>query len=410
MNKKTMMSILFVACAVVILAVALTHLTDIRDFLGGVFSMLSPIIVGLCMAFIFNVILNAIESKILFVMERSKKGLVKKLRRPLALVLTFIVVIGLCVLLVSVVTPSIGRALDIIVNEFPGLFAEYSQKLLNILEEYQIDFIFVEQGQIKWDQVINSVIGWFNIGTDNIVSVTTGVFSSIFNFILSLILSIYVLTSKEKIGKFLHLTMETCIRPKNVKKIERVMSLTYKTFARFITGQFIEAVILGVLCYLGMLLIGIPQAPVVSVIVGVTALIPMFGAWIGGAIGALFIVLDDPFKAFLFIVFILILQQLEGNIIYPKVVGDSIGLPGILVLCAVIIGGDIGGIPGILFGVPITSVAFTLLKGYVYDKSEKKNTLNGVKENIVLQSTKESSEENRVESAAVCGAENNETK
>ncbi len=375
MNKKQIIAIFLLACAVVILAVALSHLDEIGDFMTKMLDMLSPIIVGLCMAFVFNVILTVIESKLLFWMDKCKLGILRKIKRTVSIVLTFLIAAGMVVFLISVIAPSIGRAIDIVVKEFPPLFSEYSQKLVDLLAKNNIEIEFIDQGQIKWDQVVNSVIGWLNINTNNVVGITTGVFSSLFNFILSLILSIYVLANKERIGKFLHLLMRTGLRSKTVKKIEKVLKLTYKTFAKFITGQFVEAIILGVLCFIGMLIFRIPLAPVVSVVVGVTALIPMFGAWIGGAIGAFFILMEDPIKALFFVIFILVLQQLEGNIIYPKVVGESIGLPGILVLCAVIIGGDIGGIPGILFGVPITSVVYTLLKGYAYDKAEKRAAL-----------------------------------
>ncbi len=363
--------IFLLACAVVLLAVSLTHLSEIFGFVQGFFAVMSPIIVGLCMAFVFNVIMSAIETKLLFFMDKSKRKVVRGLKRTIAIVLTLLVAVGLVVFLVSVITPSIARAVDIIVKDFPGMFNKYSTMLLDFLAKNNIEIKFIEQGQIKWDQVFGSVVSWLNISTDNVVSLTTGLFSTVFNFILSVILSIYVLANKEKIGSFLHLSMRTCLHSKTVKKIEKILGITYRTFARFISGQFVEAIILGVLCFIGMLILRIPLAPVVSVVVGVTALIPMFGAWIGGAVGAFFILMENPIKALIFVIFILVLQQLEGNIIYPKVVGDSIGLPGVLVLCAVIVGGDIGGIPGILFGVPVTSVAYTVFKEYVYDKSKK---------------------------------------
>ncbi len=393
MQKKQIISIFLLACAVVVLAVSLTHLTEIFAFCNGILSALSPIIVGLCMAFVFNVIMSAIESKLLFFMDKSKKGFVRKLKRTVALILTLLVAVGMIIFLVTVITPSIARAAEIIVKEFPGMFNKYSKIVLNFLAENNINIKFIEQGQIKWEQVFNSVVGWLNISTDNVVSVATGVFSGLFNFILSFILSIYVLLSKEKIAAFLHLLMRTCLKSRTVKKIEKVSRLTYKTFARFITGQFAEAVILGALCFFGMLIFRIPLAPVISVVVGVTALVPMFGAWIGGAVGAFFILMEDPIKALIFVIFILVLQQLEGNIIYPKVVGDSIGLPGILVLCAVILGGDFGGIPGILFGVPVTSVLYTLLKEYANDKARKRAELHKAEEEARLAAeTKENKE------------------
>lgn len=372
MNKKQILAIFLLACAVVVLAVSLTHLGEIGDFLSHAMSIISPIIVGLCMAFAFNVILTAIETKLLFGMTNAKGKFVRKLKRPLSIVMTLLVAIGLVVLLVSVVTPSIAKSIDIIVQELPGFITNATNMISEFLSEYDIEIKFIDQGQIKWKEVVDTIISWLNISTDNVVSITAGLFGSIFDFILSFIFSIYVLANKEKIGSFMHRLMRTGLRSKTVKKIEKVSKLTYKSFARFVSGQFIEAVILGILCFIGMLIFRIPQAAVVSVVIGVTALIPIFGAWIGGVIGGFFILMEDPLKALFFIIFILVLQQLEGNIIYPKVVGESIGLPGILVLSAVIVGGNMAGIPGILFGVPLTSVIYTLVKEFVNERAEKR--------------------------------------
>ena len=148
--------------------------------------------------------------------------------------------------------------------------------------------------------------------------------------------------------------------------------MTYDSFASFITGQFTEAIILGLLCFVGMLIFKFPLASVVSVVIGITALIPIFGAWIGGAVGTLFILMYDPVKAFFFLIFLLVLQQLETNIIYPKVVGDSIGLPGLIVLACVTVGGGVGGVPGLLISVPLTSVIYTLIREFVDVTLEKK--------------------------------------
>jgi predicted PurR-regulated permease PerM len=166
--------------------------------------------------------------------------------------------------------------------------------------------------------------------------------------------------------------MKAILPSKNVKWIEKVSKLTYDSFASFITGQFTEAIVLGLLCFFGMLIFKFPLASVVSVVIGITALIPIFGAWIGGAVGTLFILMYDPVKAFFFLIFLVGLQQIETNIIYPKIVGDSIGLPGLIVLACVTVGGGLGGVAGLLISVPVTSVVYTLIKEFVDVTLEKK--------------------------------------
>lgn len=372
MTKKNILFIFTLACLVVILAVALTHLPQVDSFLAWLGDIMSPIIVGLCLAFVLNVIMSAIEKYLLFWLDRFEKPVWKNVKRSIGIILTFIVASGLIYLVILVIAPSVGEFIDIAVKELPAFFEKGYNWLIEFLAENDIEFEFIDNGKVKWNELVNKVIEWLNLSTDNVISVTTGIFSSIFDFILSLILSIYVLASKERICRFFHRLMKAIMPSKNVKWIEKVSRLTYNSFASFITGQFTEAIILGLLCFVGMLIFKFPLASVVSVVIGLTALIPIFGAWIGGAVGILFILMYDPVKAFFFLIFLLVLQQLETNIIYPKVVGDSIGLPGILVLASVTVGGGIGGVPGLLISVPLTSVIYTLIKEFVEVTLEKK--------------------------------------
>ena len=195
-----------------------------------------------------------------------------------------------------------------------------------------------------------------------------------FDLLLSLIIAIYVLLQKEQIGRAANRLMEAYFPKKLREQVLSVARLSYSAFSNFVRGQLIEAVILGALCYLGLLILRIPNAPVVGLLVGVTALVPIFGAWIGGGLSAFLILLVDPGKVILFVVFLLILQQVEGNLIYPRVVGSALGLPGLLVLCAVLVGGNIGGVVGMLMGVPVVAVVYELLRRGVAHRIGKENT------------------------------------
>jgi len=379
MNKKKFFMYFALAASIVILAVALTHLPEIWSGVNWVFGIISPIVVGLCLAFVLNVIMCAIEKKLLFPFERSKKKFLRRMKRPLAIILTLVVAFGFVSIIISVIYPALRESVELIIKELPGFMKRLSDSLVAFLNEHDIQIEFIEENGINWGAISEKIITWVKDNTRDILDITTGVagniFGTLFNFILSFILALYVLSGKEKIRDFFHNLLKAICKPAAVSGVEKVAKLTYSSFAKFITGQITEAVILGLLCLIGMLIMGIPMASVVSVIVGVTALIPIFGAWIGGALGMFFILLVDPVKALVFIIFLLILQQLEGNIIYPKVVGESIGLPGILVLCAVSVGGGVGGIAGILFSVPLTSVAYYLVKEYIEKKRDERNKL-----------------------------------
>jgi predicted PurR-regulated permease PerM len=182
----------------------------------------------------------------------------------------------------------------------------------------------------------------------------------VFNAVLGFVFSLYVLASKEKLGANLCKTLTALLPEKKVERVTEIAALSDKTFTNFVTGQLTEALVIGALCFIGMLIFGMPYAVVVSVLVGFTALIPVFGAFIGTGVGAFLILMVDPMKALWFVVFIIVLQQLEGNLIYPRVVGKSVGLPGLLVLAAVTVGSGVGGILGMLLAVPVCSVIFTV--------------------------------------------------
>jgi predicted PurR-regulated permease PerM len=193
----------------------------------------------------------------------------------------------------------------------------------------------------------------------------------VFNLVLALAFSIYILAQKETIGRQVKKLLRALLPNKAAENLLELSSLTHLSFARFVSGQMTEAVIIGLLCFIGMLIFGFPYAGVISVMVGFTALIPIFGAFIGTGIGAFLILLTNPIQAIWFVIFIIVLQQLEGNLIYPKVVGRSIGLPGIWVLLAVTVGGNAWSLPGMLLAVPLSSVVYTLLRRFVNRRFQK---------------------------------------
>ena len=335
-------------------------LINIGKFLLELFS---PFIIGAIIALILNVLVNSFEDKLLKKMNKGK--------RFLSILLSLAIVIGFIVFVISIIVPQFKNAGEIFINNLPnyqenindiGNKIGLSKEVLN-----KIDFTDVLSKSKVTDLLKDNYQSILNIS----FGFASSIVSTVVDMFIAIVFAIYILASKEDLLKGFKKLLKKLSKEKVYYKIAHVMDLSDKTFSNFIKVQFIEACILGILCFLCMLLLRFPYAATISVIVGFTALIPVFGAFIGCVIGAFLIFMVNPIQAVTFIAFFLILQQLEGNFIYPKVVGGKIGLPSIWVLVAVTIGGSLGGVVGMLFGVPIVSVIYTLIKEYV-NSSDKK--------------------------------------
>lgn len=370
--KKALLLIFFGA----LFFTALQNINGIFAIMGKVFSIFSPIIAALCVAFVLNVLLTALETKVFKFMKNSKKAFVVKMQRPVCLILTYVIALGIVSALILVIIPDIIDTVTYIAEKMPGFVVKCRDWAFNLLSRFNIDKADIPELKINWSATAKYITDWLSGSSGKIVgdavNVTTSVFSGVFDALFSLVISIYVLAQKERIGKFVKKTFDAFIPNKVTKLIYHICLRTSECFSRFIGGQLIEAIILGVLCFIGMLIFRFPNALIISVLISVTALVPIVGATIGVVIGFLLIVISNPIKALLFVVFFLVLQQLEGNLIYPRVVGKAVGLPGILVVSAVLVGGNIGGIMGGLIAVPTVAVLFILLKEAIDYRNSKK--------------------------------------
>ena len=297
------------------------------------------------------------------------------------MILSFLLIAGLLFAVVFLLIPQLGVALNDFAAMLPGYLADLEalwvrlQALLDdfgfVLPDFALDITQLNADGI-FSAVKNFFAQWGGHILDTTVSITTTVFSGVFNTVLALVFSIYMLVQKELLCRQVKRILCAVLADKRVEQLSALADLVNRTFTNFLTGQLAEAVIIGVLCGIGMTVLRMPYAFVVSVIVGFTALIPVFGAYVGTAVGAFLILLAEPVKAIWFVIFIVVLQQLEGNLIYPRVVGKSVGLPGLLVLAAVTVGSSVGGILGMLLAVPVCSVVFTLCAQAVDARLAKK--------------------------------------
>ena len=363
LNKKTIRNILLMAAAVIAVWWLVNHFDLLLSILRAILSILSPILIGLILAFILNLLLNPLERlwNRLFLKE-SSKPIVKKLRRPICLLLSFLIVLGVIFAVCFVVIPRLGSTVVDMVNTISDyvktLDVRYDDLRVS-LEQYAITLPEIDLGKNDLLTKLTDLLAKGGSALLNTtISVTTSVLSAVVNLLMGVVFSVYILAQKETLGRQIKRVLYALFPEKRVTPFLAFLGRVSRTFSQFVTGQTIEAVILGTLVFLGMLILRLPYALVIAVLVGVTALIPILGSWIGAIVGALLILPVSFMQAIWFVVFLIVLQQIEGNLIYPHVVGKSVGLPGIWVFFAVIVGSGLGGVAGMLLGVPVCAVIY----------------------------------------------------
>lgn len=362
-------------------AVALVVLMVVQLFQQGlklsvIISAVSPLITGLVIAYLINIVLRMYE-KIYF--PKAKAKFLIKSRRPVCLILALVSVFAIITLIIALIIPELGKAVQLIIAKVPAAIETVlsNEKLMSLIPE---NFVQTLQ-DINWSETIVKMLDVLKEGGSKIASTVTDAISSVVSvittFVIGLIFAIYILAGKEKLRSHSLELMEHYLSPKWNSRLLHFFTVSNRCFNSYIVGQMTDACLLGVLCTLGMLIMRLPYAATIGVLVGFTALIPVVGAYIGAGVGAFLVLTESPIKALIFLIFILILQQLEGNLIYPKIVGDKVGLPAIWVLAAVTVGGGLGGIVGMLVGVPIAATIYSLVRENIYKKREEKALLEG---------------------------------
>ncbi len=376
LNSKNIKKILLIIFFGALIFSAVQNIGMVFNGIKTVFGVFSPVITALCIAFVLNVLLTALETKVFKFWDKAKKPFILKLKRPICLVLTYLVALGIVALLILVIIPDIIETITYLAEKMPAFVMDIKNWTDNWLERFNIEQSNIPDIKINWKSAANTIIAWISGSSgkivDSAVNITASVLSGVFDTLFSLVISVYILAQKEKIGSFVKRMMSAFLRPKASSFIHHIAAKTGDYFSRFIGGQLLESLILGTLCFIGMSIFRFPNALIISVLICVTALVPIVGATIGVVVGFLLIVITDPIKAIFFVIFLLVLQQLEGNLIYPRVVGKAVGLPGVLVVSAVLVGGNIGGVLGALVAVPTVAVLYALLREMI-EISTKEN-------------------------------------
>ena len=351
-----------------VLALLLIYSGTIFQGLMVLWGIVLPLFSGAILAYILNLVLVRLE-KVFF--PNSKDERINRIRPAVCIALSVVLVAAVLLIIIHLVVPELVKAITMMAGNIPIYFdrlvanQEISKRYPFILD--QIETWIADEANLK-KQIIDFVTKGVGGILNSAAAVIGSVGSGLFGFFVTFSFAIYILSSKDKLMRQADMLARVYIPEKQLKQLKVILGTADETFSSFIVGQLTEAVILGVLCMLGMQLFRIPYAGVVGAIIGVTALIPVLGAWIGAAVGVLLILAVAPIKALFFVIFILVLQQLENNLIYPRVVGTSIGLPGIWVLAAITVGAGIGGIFGILLSVPLTATCYKLLGMHVRNR------------------------------------------
>lgn len=343
--------------SIFVLYLAVHYWQSAADLVSTLFGAALPLIIGGVVAYLVNILMSAYE-------RRWNNGRADKIRRPVCMLLAFLTLVAIVVLVFGLIVPQLVDCVQLIVAELP----DFMYSVIDLAEEWKLfsPEVLSSLEAIDWKAQIGKLVGLVTSGIGDVVGVVVSAVSSVFSFLvtalLSLIFSIYVLSGKEELAANADRLAKRWLSSNVYRKLCYFLHILDDCFHRYIVGQCTEALILGALCSVGMAILRLPYALMIGALVAFTALIPVAGAYIGAGVGAFMILTVDPFKALIFLIFIVVLQQLEGNLIYPKVVGSSMGLPGIWVLAAVTVGGGLMGVMGMLLGVPLAAVAYRIIR------------------------------------------------
>ena len=388
LNNENMKKIRHLIVFTALIILCFWKYTIVFQAVKFVIGVVFPFILGGAIAFVFNVPMHFIENRLIQEKWKEKYKIVRKTARPVSLVLTIIFVIGIVAAVLFGVLPQLTGTiakLGYSIQTFIPKVQEWANDWFHNNKEVMA---YVNQLEFNWDKVSEVAVDWVSNGAGNIVesgvTAAVNIVSGFATFFIAFVFACYILLQKEKLGVQAKKVLFAFVQKGRAEAAIEVCSLTYRTFSNFLTGQCMEAVILGTMFVIAMSIFKMPYAWLIGILIAFTALIPIFGAFIGCAVGTFLIFMIHPIQALWFIVLFLVLQQIEGNLIYPHVVGNSVGLPSIWVLAAVSIGGSLMGVVGMLIFIPIVSVLYALFREIVYLKLKKNN----IKIKDILQSEK----------------------
>ena len=350
----------------------LNNIESIFKMLGNIYMVFSPFILGAAIAYVLNIPMTKVEYLLKKAIPDKYEDKYKGLIRAVSIVLSLLLLLCIVGFIAFLLIPELIENIESLMNSVPTLVESGKDFVIDLLDKYpdiqkEIEVVFAESGNVSGivssilTYIVNGIVGFVSGMVDGFVYIFTG-----------LIFAIYMLGQKEKLVDGMTRLIYGFTEKRKANKIMKIAALTNKTFSKFISGQCVEAVILGTIIFVVCLLCGFPYALLIGVLTAVTALIPIFGALIACVVGAILIAITNPIQALIFVAVFVVIQQIEGNVIYPKVVGKSVGLSPLWTLLAITVGGNLFGVLGMIIGLPMASVVYSLLKESVNKKLEKK--------------------------------------
>ena len=369
LNKKNMKKLMILISFGIILFWALTNLPIIFGFLSHLLHLLYPFILGAVIAFILNIPMTKIEN---FIKKHQKSNKSKLPVRTISITLSLVIFVGVIILISFLLIPELIENIQLLIKNIPGFIDNIQNWVLDLVDNYPDIKLRVEEVFKDTTNVNNIMVTVLNYVINGSLSFVTSLITSVFTLFTAVVFAVYALSQKEYLSRGIKKIMYAYMKKEHVEKIMEIATLSNKTFSKFISGQCVEAIILGTIFFFTLTVLRFPYALIISVLTAVTALIPMFGAMIAMLIGALLISVTSIWQAILFIVVFQIIQQIENNFIYPKVVGKSVGLASMWTLMAVILGGSLLGITGMIIGLPLASILYAILRNETNEKLETK--------------------------------------
>lgn len=397
--KQNFKKMLGLAGALIVVFLVIHYWGKLEGLISVGVGAAMPLIIGCVLAYVINILMKTFEN---WYDKLFKVEVARKIKRVVCLILAFLSLAGIIALIINLVLPELINCIASFIRLIPGALQTVvdivgEEQILQMFPELQKGFDFSSISS-QVEQLIKTVLGGVGGAVGSIMNVVTSAVSAVVNVVIGLIFSLYVLLDKEGLGRRCKTLISTYFS-KASDKIFYVAKVLDDSFHSFIVGQCLEAVVLGTLCVIGMLIFRFPYAVMIGVFIGFTALIPVAGAYIGAAVGAIMILTISPIQAVEFLIFIVVLQQLEGNLIYPKVVGKSIGLPGIWVLTAVTVGGGVLGVGGMLLAVPLFAAGYRLIREDIARRKQNSHT-ESTETDESSQKEQESTVENKVEESS----------
>lgn len=372
LSKNGIKKIVMILCFVILFYEILENIRNIVNIVNGIIGLIFPFIIGGAIAFVINVPMRQIE-KHLF--SKTKYAKLKKCRRGIALLLTIALFLGVISIAMVIIIPEISSTVKDVTEKVPDAIDLAIEKLENVSDKNPEIQKQIES--VDWHETTTSIIEWLRNGVGNYVNAGVefvgDIISGITTFVIGLVFAIYILVQKEKLSSQIKQILYSFLKKEVAESIIKMGKISNVTFSNFLSGQFLEACILGTMFFIAMTILRLPYALMMGFLIALTALIPIVGAFLGCAVGALLILIDSPIKALIFVVMFLVLQQLEGNLIYPHVVGNSVGLPSIWVLVAVTLGANLMGIVGMLVFIPICSILYALFREVVKKRLKERH-------------------------------------